>query len=320
MQTIPRWQKVIQRVVAAKIAATLATLLVVIGCRDKANSECPEMTATPVAGTAVSSDGVPIYYEVHGAGTPALVFVHGWSCDSSYWNAQVAHFNSRYKVVTIDLAGHGNSGLGRAEWTIAAFGQDVEAVVKELDLNQVVLIGHSMGGDVIVEAIRQIPRRVIGLVVVDAFRSLETRLSQEQIERFLLPFRANFGETTSRFVQSLFAATSDPALVEETAIDMSTAPREVALASLEALHRWRSDELRDALGQVTVPIAAINSDMRPTDVQGFESTFSSFKFMILPGVGHFVMMEDPETFNRLLADVVQELKSAAPLPRSAPKP
>ena len=56
---------------------------------------------------SISSDGVDIHYEVHGEGEPALVFIHGWSCDRSYWRAQVEYFAKQYQVITIDLAGHG---------------------------------------------------------------------------------------------------------------------------------------------------------------------------------------------------------------------
>ena len=80
--------------------------------------------------TAVSADGVPISFQVKGSGAPALVFIHGWCCDRTYWDAQAAHFSKKHKVVAIDLAGHGGSGLGRKVWTMAAFGEDVVAVVK----------------------------------------------------------------------------------------------------------------------------------------------------------------------------------------------
>src|SRR4030042_2442379 len=60
--------------------------------------------------TAISSDGIPISYEVRGKGEPALIFVHGWCCDRSYWNEQLPHFAQKYKVVSVDLAGHGESG------------------------------------------------------------------------------------------------------------------------------------------------------------------------------------------------------------------
>ena len=78
---------------------------------------------------AVSKDGTPLAYEVFGAGGPTLVFVHGWSCDSRYWRAQVPVFSKNYRVVTMDLAGHGNSGMSRTKYPMTAFGQDVKAVV-----------------------------------------------------------------------------------------------------------------------------------------------------------------------------------------------
>lgn len=133
---------------------------------------CEQQTQTPASPT-ISPDGVAIHYQTHGAGTPALVFVHGWSCDQSHWKEQVSYFSQRYKVVTIDLAGHGASGVNRDDWTMAAFGEDVTTVVAELDLDQVILIGHSMGGPVIVEAAQRMPERIIGLVGVDAFQDID---------------------------------------------------------------------------------------------------------------------------------------------------
>jgi pimeloyl-ACP methyl ester carboxylesterase len=92
---------------------------------------------------ATSADGVPVRYDGYGAGGPAIVFVHGWSCDRGYWDGQVAHFAERHRVVTVDLAGHGESGLGRTAWTIPSFGEDVVAVVDRLELSDMVLAGHS---------------------------------------------------------------------------------------------------------------------------------------------------------------------------------
>ena len=68
-----------------------------------------------------SGDGIPLAFEVHGAGAPALVFVHGWSCDRSYWRGQLRPLAARYQTVAVDLAGHGGSGMGRRAWTMAAF-------------------------------------------------------------------------------------------------------------------------------------------------------------------------------------------------------
>lgn len=253
-----------------------------------------------------SADRVSIAYRVVGSGKPALVFVHGWCCGQSYWDAQVPHFARQYKVVTIDLAGHGESGLERKTWTMSAFGEDVVAVVNELALDEVVLIGHSMGGPVIAEAARRMPERVIGLVGADTFINVEQMGTPEQIDEFLGSLRANFVEATREFVRSMFTPTSAPVLVERVVADMSAAPPEVGLGAAEGMSK---QDLARAFEEVQVPIRCINSGRITTDIEAARRHASSFEVVFMSGVGHFVMMEDPETFNRLLAEIVKEFVS-----------
>ena len=292
-------KNVFRQSLALWIGAGLMAAMLLCGCRDRGGS-------VATGGTVVSSDGVLIHYQVCGEGRPALVFVHGWSCDGSYWDGQVGHFSKEYEVVTVDLAGHGESGLDRTEWTIEAFGRDVAAVVKQLELDEVILVGHSMGGDVIVEAVKELRGRVRALVFVDSFRNLR-RLSEAQIQQIVEPFRKDFEGATSRFVRRLFAPMSDQALVDEVVKDMSSGHREVGLALLTALNRWRSENLVDGLEGAGVPIISISSDLRAIDVEAFEGRFESFKFVIVSGVGHFLMMEDVEGFNEALGNAVKEL-------------
>jgi pimeloyl-ACP methyl ester carboxylesterase len=254
-----------------------------------------------------SADGVSIAYQVVGSGQPALVFVHGWSCDQSYWDAQVPHFAQQHKVVTIDLAGHGESGLDRNTWTMAAFGGDVVAVVKELGLDQVVLIGHSMGGSVIIEAARQMLERVVGLVGADTYWNVERTIPQEQTDQFLTNMRASFVETTREFVRaSMFTPTSDPALVDRIVADMSSAPPEVGLGAVEAMTK---QDQAQAFDEVQAPVYCICAEKSPIDIEAAKRHALSFEVLFMPGVGHFVMMEDPITFNFLLAEIVRELVS-----------
>jgi pimeloyl-ACP methyl ester carboxylesterase len=255
-------------------------------------------------GQVLSSDDVAISYHVQGKGKPALVFVHGWCCDKSYWRHQVPHFAGGHKVVTIDLAGHGESGREREAWTMEAFGKDVAAVVKELDLDQVILIGHSMGGPVIIEAARQMPERIIGLVGVDTFLDLEKKYTQEQINEWLSRLRADFAGTTAELVRGIFVRDADPALIEWVVSDMCSAPPQVAIGASEAY--WRFDA-KEALKEVRAPIYCINSDMRPTNVEGGRRYAAAFEVKLMSGVGHFVMLEDAETFNRLLTETIKEI-------------
>jgi pimeloyl-ACP methyl ester carboxylesterase len=251
---------------------------------------------------ARSADGIPVHFEVVGEGAPPLVLVHGWSCDRTYWSGQIDHFARSHVVVAIDLAGHGESGGGRRVWTMPAFGDDVAAVVEQLDLGGVVLVGHSMGGDVIVEAARALPERVAGLVWVDTYRALGGVRTPEEREEFVQPFRQDFAAAVEALVRAMFVAGSDPRLVERVVADMSAAPPEAAVDMIE--HAISNDEaILAALPVLQAPVVAINPDYRPTDVAALRR--HGVEAVLMPGVGHFLMLEDPEAFNRLLAKTVE---------------
>ena len=252
---------------------------------------------------AVSFDGIPISFESHGGGMPALVFVHGWSCDRTYWKRQLEHFSVASQVVAMDLGGHGESGVGRQEWTTTAFGEDVKAVVEKLGLKDTVLIGHSMGGDVIVEAARLMPDRVRGLVWVDTYRTLGKTQTDSEVEEILTPFRANFVKATQRFVRRMFIPSSDPSLVDRVAADMSAAPPEVALKTMKAAIAF-GNEIPARLRDLKAPVIAINPDWKPTDIEVLRRY--GVNVVVMPGVGHFAMMEDPERFNSLLTNVIRQ--------------
>ena len=283
------------------ILLSMSIILLIIGCAKQ------EEEPAIIVDSAISADGNAIHYQVQGQGNPALIFIHGWSCDRSYWDAQLPYFAQKYVVVAIDLAGHGDSGLDRKEWTMGAFGEDVDAVVNKLNLEQVVLVGHSMGGLVILEAARRMSKRVIGLVGVDTLQNFEDKLTQEQIDDWFTPLRSNFVETTRNFVRTMFTPNSDPALVEKIVADMSSAPQEVGLGALEGYIDFQINEIIRVLQEVKAPITCINSDKYPTNVETNQRYALFFQAKIMSGVGHFNMMEDPEAFNRRLEETIQEI-------------
>lgn len=249
-----------------------------------------------------SADGVPIAYEVHGQGEPALVLVHGWSCDRSYWKEQIEYLSPQYRLVLVDLAGHGESGAGRKDYTMSAFGADVAAVVDSLGLDKVVLVGHSMGGDVVVEAAKRLPGRVVGLVWVDDYKSLGPARSAAEVDAFVAKFRQDFRGTTSSFVRGLFAPNADPGLVDRVAKDMASAPPAVALSALHNSFANAAHIPAD-LAALKLPVVAINSDRDPTDHASLGK--NGVKAFVMPDSGHFLMLEDAPRFNRSLDSVIK---------------
>ena len=290
--------------------------LAAVGC-DSPPPVAPEAAtraaaaAPGVVRTVRSADGVEIAFTVSGRGATALVFIHGWSCDSGYWAGQLPAFSGAYATVAVDLAGHGSSGTDRRDWSIEAFGDDVAAVIRSLPHERVILVGHSMGGYAALEAARRFPERVIGIVGVDTLQDLDGRRPDpEGAEALLEGLRRQPRETTRSFVlQSFFTEASDPGLARRIADDMADAPPSVATPSMEALVRY--DPAR-AAAALDIPLTAIIGDMMPVDEAAARERLPRYRAVRIPGAGHFLHMEEAERFNALLAAEIARMESAAP--------
>jgi pimeloyl-ACP methyl ester carboxylesterase len=288
------------------IGILIISFFIVVSCQKEAEPPAPEEPVIAVD-HAVSADGVPIYYEAKGKGSPALVFIHGWSCDRSYWEVQVEHFRQNHKVVAVDLAGHGESGLERTNWTSAAFANDVIAVIEKLGLDQVILVGHSMGGMVMIEAARLRPDRIIGLVGADTLKNLEQEVTREMFDEFTAPFKENFPKAVDEFVRTMFPETADPELVDKIAADISSAPPEVGISAFDGMFDYWMNEMKVAANEIQVPVICINSDLEENNLEGNKKYLATYELMLMPGVGHFVMNEDPEKFNQLLEEAIEKI-------------
>jgi pimeloyl-ACP methyl ester carboxylesterase len=252
-----------------------------------------------------SFDDEPIVYEKTGTGEPTLVFVHCWSCDKSYWAGQIDYFSKNYKVIAIDLAGHGESGLGRVDWTIENYAKDVKVVIEKEKLDKVILIGHSMGGPVVLAAAQLLGNKVKALITIDTFQDIEQKYTQEQTDTFIKSFEKDFVTSTKEFVKGMFPENADSTLVMEIAEDMSSAPPNIALASFRSLFKF--DEAAN-FDKINIPVRFINSDKFPTNVESAKRHITDFNLIIIKGVGHFPMLEKPEEFNKVLEETINNLE------------
>ena len=242
-----------------------------------------------------------------GAGAAAtVVLIHGWSCDSSYWDAQLAALD-RYDVLTLDLAGHGRSPRGEHPGTMAAFGQDVASLLTALPTDQpLILVGHSMGGPVAIETALLLGDRVRGVIGVDTFSTLTAPPTPPaEVTRRLQAFERDFASTTAAFVsQSFFRTDADPVLKSRIVASMAAGDPVIGMAAIRGLNDWQG---LDRAQQLQRPIVAINADQAPIDVAAIRSRVPQFSATIVSGLGHFLMMEDPARFNPLLIDTIEAL-------------
>jgi sigma-B regulation protein RsbQ len=273
----------------------------------------PVAQSAPVDGLpqlALTPDSVHIDYRVWGTGEPAVVLIHGWACNANYWTAQIEALKSKYTVVAVNLAGHGASERNRTDWSLGNYGEDVATVVRQLKNRQVILVGHSMGADVALEASRRIGDRVIGIIAVDSLKTIGLPpMRRQEIDRQLAPFRDHFIEATRDYVtKEMFAKGADPAFVQKVAYDMSREPPQIAIPSMQSL---LTRDFTTLLPDIHVPVLAINSDLSPTDEARIGKYLPGFKADVLDHTGHFLMMEVPQRFNPVLLKDIDALVQKA---------
>lgn len=257
--------------------------------------------------TIRAEDGLPIYCELRGQGDTALVFIHGWCGTHEYWKNQADEFASKYRIVTIDQAGHGQSGKDRKEWKVSDLARDVETVVKELGLKRVFLIGHSMGGPVALLAAKRMPGTVVAVVGVDTLQNAEFKMPEETVKNFLQMFETNFSGTVGGMFGSMLNAKVDPELKKWLGEQAAAQDQKMALGLMREMVKQDAVPL---FKEAHVPIRCINSAggyafFRATEPE-INKKYADFALVTIDDVGHYPMLEKPAEFNKKLWEVLKE--------------
>ncbi len=250
-----------------------------------------------------ADDGASIPVTVSGDAGPFVILVHGWSCGQAFWREQMTAFAGAYRMVTLDLPGHGSAAPQRpsGRWSMGEFGADVVAVADDLGAEDVVLVGHSMGGAVAIEAALRLRSRCRLLVGVDTFTeaAFYTARPADEIRARRAAFEGDFSGTMEGMIGAITGAAADQGLVRWIGEAMAANDSNAALGVLEALLAW---DIAPRWRELTTPAVALNSAMLARrneliDLEGLD-------VVLMEGVGHFPMLEDPSAFNALLADVL----------------
>lgn len=260
----------------------------------------------------IKRDNVILDYTLTGKGTITLIFIHGAFIDKKYWQAQINYFYENYQVIAVDLAGHGKSGNNRTDWSIQALGEDVVKIITDLNLSNIILIGHSLGGDVILEAANKIPDRIIGFVGIDNFKNAGTAMPniiQSQIDQMLILMQSDFAGMSENFArQSLVTQSTDKKISERVIKDFKDFNPQVGIALLKSSFSYYDRE-RELLQQLKVKIYLINIDYISTNESLLKLYANSgYEVLRLNGTCHYPMIESPDEFNQLLEKVILEIK------------
>jgi pimeloyl-ACP methyl ester carboxylesterase len=251
-----------------------------------------------------------INFRVVGTDEPTLIFVHGFACTLDDWDAQVRELSPRFRCAALDLPGHGGSAMPSTV-SIATMAEAVNMVKHQIGSQRAILIGHSMGCRVIMEAFRQSPINTVGLVFVDgsfvgggdpaaAIQKAKDAVDRVGIDAF-----------TERLFNDMFLEDSDVKLRERLVARAKGVNASFREELFLDLIRWDQDNAKDVLKRITIPALVLqstffNSDLKRAPIRAGMTTpwmdlvaslVQISEAKIISGAGHFAMIEAAPAVN-----------------------
>lgn len=258
-----------------------------------------------------------MHFVHEGSGAPALVFVHGFACRLEDWRAQLAHFEKNLEVVACDLRGHGETPGRPHECSIEHYGGDVAALVNNLGLEQCVLVGHSMGCRVVLEANRLIAGKVAALVLIDGSRMADREPEAAEASARAAIARVGYPPFAENLFRQMFFTPSPSAdAIVRRAVRQSG---EFGPDLWARMARWDAGSMDAAFDAVHAPLLVIQSTTRDANLNrsalkaGQGSPWLDYvrakgaRVEIIPDTSHFPQIDAPQAVNRLIGEFIQNL-------------
>ena len=241
-----------------------------------------------------------------------LVFVHGFTTTSEFWREQVEEFSKEYRVIRINLPGHGASPAPASRsYCLEDFVEDVARVFRELNIDKAVLIGLSMGGIVAQKFALKYSHLVKGLVLVDT--TAHGIGPDATADAFLaLADKRGLKKAVQDLSDKSFSSSTSPALLEWARGEVIQTPEFVARAAVRSLN---DADTRGSLSQLKLPTLVIAGEedrvTPPQESEILARGISDSTLSLIPGAGHFSMLEKPAAFNRVLRRFLDGLSADA---------
>ncbi len=250
--------------------------------------------------SAATVDGLKIHSSTTGKGAKTVILVHGWTCDDTTWTEQVPVLAKQYRVVTLDLPGHGKSDSPKdGKFSMDLFARAVEAVRAEVKANQAVIVGHSMGSPVVIRYAQLYPQHAVALVLVDG---LMPAMQNPNASGAARPKRSaamagpDGRKNRETMIRGFFSASTTPAMQTKILDMMLGAPEATAVGAMDAT----DDPVAPSESVLKMPILGIYAGRPLVPREAVLARFPDAEYTQIPGTGHFLMLEKPEEFNRLL--------------------
>jgi pimeloyl-ACP methyl ester carboxylesterase len=267
-----------------------------------------------------TKDGAIIYYEDHGSGQPILL-VHGWNCSTKFWQRNVPELSKQFRVVTLDLRGHGNSSKILTGHTISQYASDVRALIEHLGLDDVTLAGWSLGGPVVLsyyEQFRDDSRlKALGLVDANPFPFNPADWNDHTLKNYNYEgMNATFREymddprkfEAGRAAKMFKDGKVTDSDLEWVSAELNKTPVWIGVA---AYSDYLMTDYAHVLPTLRIPVIvfASSSEGHKTGIEVGKSIAAQIPnstFVRFEGAGHILFYEQPEKFNQALIDFIRK--------------
>lgn len=257
-------------------------------------------------------NGITLAYNDHGTGLP-IVFLHAFPLNRTMWAQQEEALSLQFRIITIDLRGHGESDAPLWRYTLEQSADDVNALLDQLSIQQAIFVGLSMGGYILFAFYRKYAARVKGLVLADTRAQPDTAEGKDgRFQMAQTAYKKGPFAIVDTMLSKLFSPTTiktRPALVQQVRTIIENSQISGIAGDLMAMAE-RLDSI-PLLSQITCPtqiiVGVLDQATPPSDAKLMADHIPNARLAIISNAAHLTNMEQPEAFNQIIAAFASEL-------------
>ncbi len=250
-------------------------------------------------------DNPVLYADDGGSGGLPVVFVHSLAGNTSHWSAQLEHLRNARRAVALELRGHGNSEPPKdGDYSIESMAEDIENVVDYLEIHRFVLVGHSSGGTVTIAYAGAHAKKVAGLLLADPAGDVR-KVPADLANQLISSLESNSYPKAIEDYYSMLLTGSVPAVREKIIRELRSTPRETVVGI------FKSSLLYDPITPLQLyegPKLSVYTSLNDAPFS-LHNLAPDLPHLRVTGTGHWLQMDKPEEFNRILDDFIASVES-----------